>query len=350
MSTPDFLNLLSNQSFINYCLDRSPEDTDSWNNYITLHPEEREEIERMKQIVVATALAAKSVEVETQLEFLKSSIEEKEHHIRNRRKAWWMAAAAVCALLIGIRGFWQPTTTDTSRTPVIYTTEKAQKKKLLLQDGTTVVLNAGSELEIPTGYNDRQRTVYLKGEAFFDVASDSLRPFFVETDRIKLRVLGTAFNVKDYPEDKTAETALIRGSVELTEAENSLVVLLKPNQKYISQKRPPLAKDSGSEERLSGEVLPLKIDSAVSTREELHIVETSWTRDRLVFADEPLDDIAKKLERWYGVEIILTDAALGRKNYSASFEHEKLEDVLEALQFSNPFHYTYKNDTIMITR
>ncbi len=321
-----------------------------WNGYLKLHPEEEEEILQLKQLLRAAAIASRDIEMEEQLGRLKVKLGQRDNVFSRRRRIIGVAVAAVVVAIIGIWSYRAVAVTEEPVLSSIYVTEKAQRKTLTLEDGTTVVLNAGSELEV--SFSLTERTVHLKGEAFFDVTHDADRPFFVNTERINLKVLGTAFNVKDYPEDKRAETSLIRGSVELKEVNRNSVVLLKPNQKYVSRSKelPAGKQEIGERKEIVSGVLPVKIDSTIATEEEQRVVETSWTRDRLVFADEPLDNIARTLERWYGVSIQLNEEGLAKKIYTASFKGEQLKDVLEALKFSNPFNYTIKNDTIMITR
>ncbi|WP_449436583.1 FecR family protein [Pedobacter steynii] len=94
---------------------------------------------------------------------------------------------------------------------VKFETRKGQKKQITLGDGTIVWLNSLSSLTLKNGFNDKTREVELTGEAYFDVAHKADKPFKVHTDQFDINVLGTAFNVKVYPDDKTAETTLIRG-------------------------------------------------------------------------------------------------------------------------------------------
>jgi ferric-dicitrate binding protein FerR (iron transport regulator) len=92
-------------------------------------------------------------------------------------------------------------------------------------------------------------------------------------------------------------------------------------------------------------LLPVKIDKV-----DTSIVEVSWTQNKIAFMDEPFAQVVKKLERWYGVPIIVNDGVLLENLYTGSFRNESIEDVLSALQFSKPFTYKKENDVIRISK
>ncbi|HZK64965.1 MAG TPA: FecR family protein [Puia sp.] len=100
-------------------------------------------------------------------------------------------------------------------------TRNGSKTNLLLPDGTTVWLNAGSRLTYDSLYGNEPREVTLSGEGFFDVVKNPQKPFIIHTGKINIRVLGTIFNVKSYPEEKTIETSLIQGSIEVSFSDSS---------------------------------------------------------------------------------------------------------------------------------
>ena len=108
---------------------------------------------------------------------------------------------------------------------------------MLLPDGSTVWLNAGSRLTYDSLYGTTLREVTLSGEAYFDVVKNPKKPFIIHTGKINIRVLGTVFNVKSYPEEQTIETSLIKGSIEVSfPSQPSKKIILKPNQKLIIDK------------------------------------------------------------------------------------------------------------------
>lgn len=126
------------------------------------------------------------------------------------------------------------------------TTEMGMKTKKRLSDGSVVWLNAGSRLRYPEKFSSGQREVYLSGEGYFEVKASAGHPFIIHTSKMDIRVLGTEFNVRSYDDEDFAETALIRGAVEVAmkETGNNAPVLLKPNQKII-WKKPAAAVSAG---------------------------------------------------------------------------------------------------------
>ena len=124
--------------------------------------------------------------------------------------------------------------TDVAVTPKEIATKNGVSTKMVLPDGSTVWLNAGSKLDYTKIGSTGNREVQLTGEAFFDVVKNPERPFIIHTSKIDVKVLGTKFNVKAYPEDKTVETSLVQGSVEVfVKNRPGEKYLLKPNQKLV---------------------------------------------------------------------------------------------------------------------
>jgi len=134
---------------------------------------------------------------------------------------WLWIGAGIAAALIGFFLFVRTgdVKNDNNSSKIagnVISTKPGSKSKVELPDGTQVWLNADSKLEYKGDFSGKYREVSLSGEAYFDVVKDKSRPFLIHTSTIQVKVLGTAFNVRSYPADKTTETALIRGSVEIT--------------------------------------------------------------------------------------------------------------------------------------
>jgi ferric-dicitrate binding protein FerR (iron transport regulator) len=169
----------------------------------------------------------------------------------------------------------------------------------------------------------------------------------VHSNQYDVKVLGTVFNVKAYPEDKLSETSLIRGKVEISLANNSKKITLKPNQKaVISNKGGNLVLENNKQVvEQAGEkiiILPLSYNSTDSV-----VVETAWAQNRIEIVNENFDEIKNKLERWYDVKIIFADEEVSRYSFTATFSGETIGQVLKALQYS--YHFTYKIEGKIIT-
>lgn len=357
-------SLLVNESFINYCLKRNEQDVLYWEKFIRDNPDELNRIEELKLMVLLTSHNIHEIELKNQIALLNEKIELSEALIEHNKSvpftkiftAWRIAAAAACILIItGFGYYYFSGSQTTAPSPTqIYFTKTTEKKSLLLPDGSKVILNAESNISVPADFGQKDRRVVLDGEAFFDVTHDANKPFIVQTSRMDVKVLGTAFNVKAYHTDAVYETALIRGSIQLSLKHKRTTVMLRPNEKYVLRDEEP------NQDKVSPEAVITKKRNYVNIEEGLvpvkiykkdtTIAEVSWTDDKLTFVAEPLEEVAKKLERWYGVKIEITDPVIAGNPYTASFRNEDIMNVLAALQFSKPFTFKKENNEIVISK
>ncbi|MFT3738579.1 MAG: FecR domain-containing protein [Breznakibacter sp.] len=170
--------------------------------------------------------------------------------------------------------------------------------QVVLPDGTKVWLNAASELKYPSAFVGASREVELIGEAFFEVESNEKQPFIVKTARMHVQVTGTAFNVSSYPDDALAHTTLVEGKVNIDVASSNGVVRgykLLPGMQV-----------------LVGDELPEGKSSYVDVAKY-----TAWRNGMFVFSNDPLDEILKKVSRWYGVEFVFADERLRQVAFTA---------------------------------
>jgi ferric-dicitrate binding protein FerR (iron transport regulator) len=230
-------------------------------------------------------------------------------------------------------------------------TKNGTSTKFLLPDGSTVWLNAGSKLDYTKIGESGNREIYLTGEAFFDVVKNPKRPFIIHTSSIDVKVLGTKFNVKAYPEDKTVETSLVQGSVEVfVRNRPGEKYLLKPNQKLVLLN----TVDAAADELATQDVRPnlnlpiIAIKRLTYTETDTIAIETSWTQNKLVFKNEAFIDVAQKMERWYDVEIIFRNRKLEEELLNGDFRKETLIQALEGLRFTTDFNYRIEEKTVII--
>jgi len=198
---------------------------------------------------------------------------------------------------------------------------------LVLSDGTRVHLNAGTTLKYPVEFiKGKYRQVFLEGEAYFDVAKDPKHPFVVNTDDINIQVLGTRFNLSAYSEDAATNTVLVEGSVGFFEK----------GKKF----------DSKSDATLDPGFMATwkKEDGSISYSEVDTDMYTGWMDGRIIFNHIPFDDILKKLERNYDVKITNKDAELADTRFTASFDTETIEQILNAFKKSYPLQYVIMDD------
>ena len=265
-----------------------------------------------------------------------------------RHIIYWKAAAAVVIILSAF--FFYTSNYDHTGDKhnwAVKTTSRGLKKTLVLPDGTQVTMNADSKLSYPLSFKGGIREVYLSGEAFFDVAEDHRHPFIIHTGKMNIKVLGTAFNVKSYPEDEASETTLLRGSIEVTLTDRPADrIILKPTEKLVVNYARP---GKGLDERFS---LPDSTNSLTEityfhTRDTT-IMETSWLQNKLIFNDEDFNSLARQMERKYNVEIDFKNEELKRLRFTGMFEQESLEDALKALQLLEGFKYQRSNNSITL--
>src|ERR1700754_3095324 len=230
-------------------------------------------------------------------------------------------------------------------------TRDGSRTSLTLPDGTHVWLNAGSRLTYDKTYGVQLREVSLTGEALFDVAHNTAKPFVIHTTRVDIKVLATRFNVKSYPTDKTTEATLLRGSIEVSvKARPDEKIILKPNEKLvIANDDSALHRNLSPHPEKTSKVNESLVDIRKPAYDASGInIETSWVDDRLIFQDEQFGLLAKDMQRWYGVNIRFTRPGQEEWRFTGNFRKETIQQALEALKLTAPFTYTINENQITI--
>lgn len=202
--------------------------------------------------------------------------------------------------------------------------------KIILPDGTIACLNSGSTLKYNNSYGNKNRTVYLTGEGYFDVHKNPKKPFLVYANDIQIKVLGTVFNVQSYINDQTVEVNLLKGKVDITlnSSGKSGNLTLKPNEKMIYNKK-------------TNTIYSYKTDASKSVQ---------WTIGKLCFSDASFFEIAKQLERRYDVKILIESDKVKNERFSGTLDtKEPLEKVLNHIDVDKKFLKTYNGKTVLIT-
>lgn len=222
------------------------------------------------------------------------------------RRTWINIAAAAAIFIIGLVAFraWMQPQVKT----IAIETRAAERKAVLLSDGTNVQLNDRTTLSSPETFkNQAKRKVVLEGEAYFEVKPDSTQPFEIAADELTIVVLGTAFNVRAYPTESTTEIEVTHGAVRVSINNKELV--LKANQKGIY-------------DRKTGELYP---------RSAPLLNANAWRTHRLQFQGTRLAEVLQELERYYKVKIEL-DSKMANCLFTGDFRKTPLKEVLETLQ------------------
>jgi ferric-dicitrate binding protein FerR (iron transport regulator) len=332
--------------------------------YFSLHPEEQYFYEILSNYWQAHAAAEKPQEEHfTQLFALANTLhhnnEPSLHFIRKFKKPFlgytiWSAAILLFAV-VGYVFFLKPPhqhSLPQSHNEVF--AKPGVKTQVILPDGTLIWLNSDSKLIYEHDFKEPTREVQLIGEAFFDVAKDASRPFIVHTSDIDIKVLGTAFNVKSYPQNEVIETTLLRGIIEVTKPKqpNSPKIILHPHEKLIFQKTlESNAAVSGQKDSVAittfqnADIAVLKIPKNMP---DSALTETSWVYNKLIFEGDTFKELAEKMERWYNVKIIFHNTQVASYRFRGVFENESLEEALEALQLTASFQYKINNHEVHI--
>ncbi len=290
--------------------------------------------------------------------FINSGAEE-ELSVTSSKKKWLVAFIAVASVITVACIFYLsgsnviPKESETAQAKNQISTKNGSKTSLVLPDGTKVWLNSGSQLVYDKNYGNKLREVSLIGEAYFDVVKNPERPFLIHTSTMIVKVLGTAFNVKCYPGEKTTETSLVRGSLEISLKDRQEKIMLKPNEKLV------INSEDFSKLR-TGEVTAAKVPGKKSEKPIISlshltllpadntVIETAWVQNRLVFNGESFEEVALKMERWFNVKISFDDERLMDEKLTGNFERETVVEALNALRLVASFTYTIKNDRITI--
>lgn len=250
-----------------------------------------------------------------------SPIEETQQEEKQTRtfKPVWIeflkVAAVILITFLGTKAFFDGKDDPVNMQTVIV--PAGQRAELLLADGTKVWLNSRSKLKFPDRFQKDARKVELDGEGYFEVTHQEEAPFTVHTSKYDVKVLGTEFNVKAYKDKEQFETSLLKGSVEVSNANKSQTIRLKPDEQVVS--------DGGQLVR--------------STIQDKNYFR--WKEGLLCLDDESIGSLIEKLELYYDVNIVVQRPSLMKYHYSGKFRiRDGVEHVLKVLQLKHKFTYT----------
>lgn len=196
---------------------------------------------------------------------------------------------------------------------------------LVLSDGTRVWLDAASRLRYPVTFVGKERRVYLEGEAFFDVAKDKESEFVVETRHADVKVFGTTFDVSAYEDEEKTTATLVRGSIGMEVRETGSEIRLKPGEQACL---------------VGKELTKWEVDTEMYS---------AWREGRLVFSKVRLEDMLRRLARWYDVDIVFSRSEL--KDFTFTGEVQKYEDfseILEVIEMTQIARFQVKGKTIVV--
>ena len=228
----------------------------------------------------------------------------------NRKPLYWLAIAATLLFFV-IAAILFVNTKPAANAPLA----KEEVKRIVhqvinLPDGSTVTLNNGSKLDYPPVFNNSTRDVYLTGEAFFDIKHDEKRPFLVHTGNYVTRVLGTAFNIKAYPDDANVAVTVTRGKVQVVQNDiHKTLGILIPGQQLIADKT-----------------------THISTIKKSDVSKVlAWKLPDFKFENIALDEAAVRMSNYYGVEVRFKNEAMRNCLFTADFTNYTIEQALDII-------------------
>lgn len=343
-------DFLVDSTFQQFCTGTDKICVGYWEKYIAAHPEQANVIAEAKRLHFI--LSGNKRPLNNQLGSLKE-IYDSEHSLKISRNYKWLKIAAAILLITGIGFLYQVYDVGKKESAVsiakTFKTKSGERKKITLPDGSTILLNAQSSLSIGKEFNETCRVVALKGEAYFDVIHNKNKPFKVHTEEFNINVLGTAFNVKAYPDEISSEATLIRGLITMEAVNgNGGAITLKPSQKVTFYKTLPVKEVQKALKPAA--TRPEIIINHYTLIKDSTIVETAWTQNRIEIYDQDFDEIREVLEKWFNVKISFTNPEIGKYRFTATFSHESIEQVMSALQKVENFKYEIKGNQVIISK
>lgn len=239
------------------------------------------------------------------------------------------AAVFVLAFLLGSVTLFLINREQSSNFSRLYNTievPNGQRSQVTLYDGTKVWINSGTKFKYPVAFSKDTRDVFIEGEAYFDVAKDKKHPFIVNAGRLKIKVLGTRFNVCAYPEDVNSYATLEEGSINAVNSGNGEQLTLNPGEQIT----------------LNSSVNSMKYQKVNTT------LYTSWKENLLRFDNATFKELIIKMERWYGIKITVDPEVDTKERYTMAIKTESLREMLLLISKTTQIKYEINGNSILI--
>ena len=248
------------------------------------------------------------------------------HRIKNNHAIFFRFVAILAIIFSATFAIYMSNSKAPQR--ILYTqqeTKNGECKKIVLKDGTQVILNATSKIIIPTNFNEDSRLITLEGEAFFDVAHNAEKPFIIQSGDAKIKVLGTSFNVKSHQSDDLMAITVSTGKVNVGLANEELQLNLTANQHLTINK-------------VTGDFEKKKISGNNYIK---------WQSGALYFEKEPIQEVLKELNRKYNRKVILQNN-IGNYKISGIHDNKSLEAVVESICYTTGLNFKTVGENILI--
>jgi transmembrane sensor len=316
------------KEFIRWIRFPSDSEDEKWDRFLTEYPEKRADVEKARSIIRLLEPANETAPSDRLDKVWQTIADSRTRRVSFRLQLLRYAAVFILAFTLGW-GSFQLFPEKKSGFTEIYNEIKVpygQRSEISLYDGTKVWLNSGTELKFPLVFNGDHRKVFVKGEAFFDVARDADKPFIVNAGQMDIEVLGTRFDVCAYPDDPEFYSTLEEGKIKAVNAVTGEEVSLLP----------------GMQATLDLNAQKFSVQHVNTS------LYTSWKENMLRFENAPFAEVVKKMERWYDVKIHVDEQINTGERYTMTIKTESLREMLRLVSFTTPIIYEIKENQVFI--
>lgn len=333
-STPEIEDFLNDREFVDWVYNPTKESDNYWQSWADAHPEHNEKMKQARELLLSFKFNLPKPGDNTKKDVLENVLREIGNHQSYSYNGssgsfvnYALKIAAVFVLLISTVYVVYRLSNSVQRNgenkvatnEIVKEVEKGRKVMTQLPDNTKVWLNAESKISYnAANYGDNDRIVKLQGEAYFEVTKDADRPFIVKSGEVETKALGTSFNVKAFPEQSNIEIALVEGSVEVKNIQNpDKAIILNPNEKAT--------------------YTPEDEDFLKSNFQKEQVI--GWKDGLIYFTNANYTEVKNIIERWYGVTIHCDPSIQKDWKYTAKFDNQSLELVLQRIAYTKNFEY-----------
>jgi ferric-dicitrate binding protein FerR (iron transport regulator) len=319
--------MIADDLFLAWFFKKDPQQEKEWKEWLEQNPELQSMANQATVIMSELYIAENNVsqaQVNGAYDKLMTTINEQQSgtpvfKIRSNRKQWWIAAAAAAIIIVAGSLFWM--NTDTKNDDVILATDYGQLNQKVLPDGSQVTLNAKSTVTLSQDFGNKDREVWLKGEAFFQVAkSSSQKRFIVHTDKFDIVVTGTKFNAVN--RDNKISVYLTEGSV---------TVITKGGEEV---------------KMVPGDYVEMR-DDKLEWKETNHEAVLAWKDKRIDFENITMKEAAKIITEHYGVKVTLADETVAEKKLTGIMPNDNLDVLIRALEVAYSFEITKTSNELI---
>lgn len=334
-------DFLKNEEFVLWVNHQRVQDTEMWHKWLLQNPDKSEYFHKSKAIINSFQYSGDEkideLRLNTILENLSETIgsksqrnlkfKNKPHASKWQNYKWAVAASVLLVIVLGALSWtYLKTGAEKDENLITVFTDRGERKTVMLPDGSSVILDSYSSIEYSSDF-EKARQVKLDGRAFFEVKKQNGKPFEVISKGFDVVVLGTSFDMNTDQNRGDGHVALVTGQVNVTMG-NGKKVNLEPDQAaYISFETNEISKGTFDSDQILG-----------------------WRTNILKFKDESYQVVFERIANWYGVEFIYNENINLEGLYSATYQNQKLDEILQGLSYSTDLKFEIKSNEVYVSQ